>query len=155
MVASSTAPSNDLKAPVLNSWKEIAKYLGRGVRTVQRYERELQLPVRRVGGRSRKSVVALSHDLDTWLKHATMQTLQGPFPPIPNNDHSTAAFIAQSCELRLQCARLRAEHASAIAALAQNLTQMVQRISLHPHNGRDGDRWDDSNEAVSTMQKAS
>ncbi len=31
---------------VLNSWKEIACYLGRGVRTVQRYERDLGLPVR-------------------------------------------------------------------------------------------------------------
>lgn len=33
----------------LNSWKEIATFLGRGVRTVQRWERELQLPVHRIG----------------------------------------------------------------------------------------------------------
>ena len=30
---------------VLNGWKEIANYLGKGVRTVQRYEREFGLPV--------------------------------------------------------------------------------------------------------------
>ena len=34
------------RPPVLNSWKEIASYLGRGVRTVQRYERDFRLPIR-------------------------------------------------------------------------------------------------------------
>jgi len=32
---------------ILSGWKEIACHLGRGVRTVQRYERELGLPIRR------------------------------------------------------------------------------------------------------------
>ena len=35
---------------VLNSWKEIASYLGRSVRTVQRWEREFGLPVHRPAG---------------------------------------------------------------------------------------------------------
>ena len=34
---------------LLNSWKEIAAYMGRGVRTLQRWERDLALPVRRLG----------------------------------------------------------------------------------------------------------
>jgi len=58
---------------VLNSWKEIATYLGRGVRTVQRYEREHQLPVRRTGHKSRSSVLALSKDLDDWLRRTRLQ----------------------------------------------------------------------------------
>ena len=33
---------------ILSGWKEIANHLGKGVRTVQRYELELALPVRRV-----------------------------------------------------------------------------------------------------------
>ena len=33
----------------LNGWKEIAGFLGKGVRTVQRWERELGLPVHRLG----------------------------------------------------------------------------------------------------------
>lgn len=32
---------------ILSGWKEIANYLRKGVRTVQRYERELGLPIRR------------------------------------------------------------------------------------------------------------
>jgi hypothetical protein len=34
--------------PRLDSWKEIASYLGRGVRTVQRWECEEGLPVHRL-----------------------------------------------------------------------------------------------------------
>jgi phage terminase Nu1 subunit (DNA packaging protein) len=52
---------------ILNSWKEIAGYLGRGLRTAQRWERELGLPVRRPRGRSRTAVFALRKELDIWL----------------------------------------------------------------------------------------
>jgi len=46
---------------VLNSWKEIAAYVGRGVRTVQRWERELGFPVRHPLG-SRRTVMALREE---------------------------------------------------------------------------------------------
>ncbi|HJT72093.1 MAG TPA: hypothetical protein VJ731_17980 [Terriglobales bacterium] len=52
---------------VLNSWKEIAAYLDRGVRTVQRWERELHLPVHRIGKGSRSPVYALVAELKFWL----------------------------------------------------------------------------------------
>ena len=53
---------------VLSSWKDIARYLGKGVRTVQRWERHLGLPVRRPIGASQKSAVVLYRgDVDTWL----------------------------------------------------------------------------------------
>jgi CheY-like chemotaxis protein len=55
------------KPRILNSWKEIAQYLGRGVRTVQRWELELQLPVRRPRGKSRSAVMALASELDEWV----------------------------------------------------------------------------------------
>jgi len=60
---------------ILNSWKEIASYLGRGVRTVQRYERENQLPVRRMQ-KSHGSVFALSKDVDTWLDRTRLHSLE-------------------------------------------------------------------------------
>lgn len=55
---------------ILHSWKEIASYLGLGVRTVQRYERQLGLPVRRPSTRSRTSVVAFADELEAWLRQA-------------------------------------------------------------------------------------
>ena len=60
---------------VLNSWKEIAAYLGRGVRTVQRWERELNLPVRRPRGKDRSAVIALKPDIDQWLHRVPQRAL--------------------------------------------------------------------------------
>ncbi len=48
----------------LESWKEIAAYLGRSVRTVQRWEARAGLPVYRLDGVG--TVYANDHELDTW-----------------------------------------------------------------------------------------
>ncbi|MEW5983683.1 MAG: helix-turn-helix domain-containing protein [Acidobacteriota bacterium] len=56
----------------LSGWKEIAQYLGRGTRTAQRWEKEHELPVRRLparGGRS-ESVFAFVGEVDEWLEGA-------------------------------------------------------------------------------------
>jgi len=55
------------QATILMSWKEIASYLGKGVRTVQRWEYELDLPVRRPDKSAKGVVCALSEELDCWL----------------------------------------------------------------------------------------
>ena len=60
---------------ILSGWKEIARYLGRGVRTVQRYEHELGLPTRRISGHRSGSVLATKSDLDSWVNsRPTMQS---------------------------------------------------------------------------------
>ena len=51
----------------LCGWKEIANYLGKGVRTVQRYERELGFPVRRPAGKSHAGVIATRGEVDAWV----------------------------------------------------------------------------------------
>ncbi len=50
----------------LGSWKEIAAYLGREVRTVQRWEKTDGLPVHRLHHSKRGSVYALPLELDRW-----------------------------------------------------------------------------------------
>jgi Tol biopolymer transport system component len=50
----------------LDSWKEIATYLGRGVRTVQRWEREEGLPVHRLAHEKRGNVYARREELAAW-----------------------------------------------------------------------------------------
>ncbi len=52
---------------VLGSWKEIAFYFGKGVRTVQRWEREFGLPVKRPRQRAKGVVYADPEELDRWL----------------------------------------------------------------------------------------
>jgi hypothetical protein len=61
-----------------NSWKEIACYLGRGVRTVQRWEHELSLPVHRFDNNERGPVFAFKGELDTWLRRQAGQPMWGP-----------------------------------------------------------------------------
>jgi len=50
----------------LESWKEIAAYLKRGVRTVKRWENSEGLPVHRHMHKSRSSVYAYPSELDAW-----------------------------------------------------------------------------------------
>jgi hypothetical protein len=50
----------------LDSWKEIAAYLDRGPRTVQRWEREEGLPVHRLQHDKLGSVYAYRSELDAW-----------------------------------------------------------------------------------------
>jgi hypothetical protein len=50
----------------LDSWKQIAAYLKRGVRTVRRWEREEGLPVHRQIHRVLGSVYAFRSEIDAW-----------------------------------------------------------------------------------------
>jgi len=62
---------------VLNSWKAIAANVGRGVRIVQRWERELGLPVRRPLG-SRRTVMALREEIDAWISRRPLGAIKPP-----------------------------------------------------------------------------
>src|SRR5437762_6775919 len=50
----------------LESWKEIAAFLGRGVTTVQRWEAEEGLPVHRLPHAKKGSVFASKRELESW-----------------------------------------------------------------------------------------
>jgi len=51
----------------LDSWKEIAEYLGRDVRTVIRWEKEKALPVHRIPGGKRQAVFAYTGEIQGWM----------------------------------------------------------------------------------------
>lgn len=54
---------------MMTSWREIAQYLGKSVRTVQRWEAEFGLPVRRHGDTLAKGfVVAIPTEIDAWIQ---------------------------------------------------------------------------------------
>jgi hypothetical protein len=69
-MAASLAPH---QPELLTSWKEIASYLGKGVRTVQRWEQQFGLPVRRPNEKSKGIVRATSKELDAWLANQWSQ----------------------------------------------------------------------------------
>lgn len=72
----SGAPSSSDR---LDSWKEIAQYLRRDVRTVQRWEETAGLPVhRRVqNGQKRGPVFAFRSELDAWFRSSTQAAAVG------------------------------------------------------------------------------
>jgi hypothetical protein len=79
----------------LDSWKEIAAYLGRDVRTVIRWEKERGLPVQRdTSGTGRPTVFADVETLERWLMgHAEGMTRPDGQPDLPGSaTRSTAAF---------------------------------------------------------------
>jgi CheY-like chemotaxis protein len=91
---------------VLSSWKEIAAYLGRSVRTVQRMEVELGLPVRRPKGHARSSVMAIPQELDAWLKSFSPQRTDAflslsPAPLPTRRDSSTRVLVVDDKEITL------------------------------------------------------
>ena len=56
-------------AQVLSCWKDIARYVGKGVRTVQRWEDEMGFPIRRAGGNDHKApVFAIPEEIDAWIR---------------------------------------------------------------------------------------
>jgi hypothetical protein len=139
MAASSATSSPSPKAPVLNSWKEIATYLGRGVRTVQRYERDFHLPVRRVGGKSRKAVVALPGDIDDWLRSAPVGELRGlPGLRAAQMVSTVRQAVLQGAGLRQQCRDLRAANNEILRSLVVNLNELIQKIQISSSLKNDG-----------------
>jgi len=61
-------PVNGQAKEVLDSWKEISFFLNRGVRTVQRWEREEGFPVRRHNHNKRGTVFALTSEIEHWMQ---------------------------------------------------------------------------------------
>lgn len=82
MAACLRCPSCGASVPVvsqpLHSWKEIAGFVGRGVRTVQRWERDLGLPVHRPQGKDHSAVLAFPEEISRWL-HRTPQRSSDDF----------------------------------------------------------------------------
>jgi len=72
----------------LDSWKEIASFLGRGIRTVQRWERQEGLPVHRLPHAQRGSVFAHANELRAWWERRQINA--GPAPQTPLRTDSEA-----------------------------------------------------------------
>ena len=71
----------------LDSWKQIAEYLGRDVTTVQRWEKREGMPVHRHVHDKIGSVYAFRADLNTWMRGRNLRGAAG-------NEDDTAAMEA-------------------------------------------------------------
>jgi hypothetical protein len=91
---------------ILSGWKEIADYLGKGARTVQRYEREMGLPIHRPAGTS--SPVAIKAQLDDWVIKSPNRADLIPKPRALNTRTNSlrANFLQIDCEIALTFASI-------------------------------------------------
>lgn len=81
---------------VIDSWKGIAAYLNRDVRTVMRWERTRGLPVHRLPGGPKSAVYATKPELDLWRKSREIrQAAPGRQPLTPSlSEPSIAPSVA-------------------------------------------------------------
>lgn len=82
----------------LDSWKAIAAYLDRQVRTVQRWEKEEGLPVHRLPHKKQGSVYAYKSELDAWRQRSlavveASLTVAEPASPTPDDPFAPSPHV--------------------------------------------------------------
>ena len=92
----------------LESWKEIAAYLDRSVRTVRRWEGDERLPVHRHRHAKGSTVFAHSHELDQWRRGRVAERSQPPAtaseplpPPLATGNAHALRLVAVTAGLAL------------------------------------------------------
>jgi hypothetical protein len=81
----------------LQTWKEIATELNCGIRTAQRWERRLGLPVRRIGRGPRGRVVAFQDELQCWLRNNAKATTKVGLASIIDSLTRASSSAKQIC----------------------------------------------------------
>ena len=120
---------------MLNSWKEISSYLGRGVRTVQRWERELGLPIHRIGKGKRSPVYATIAELNFWISTSDAARVHQPHPtPLQRTPKNGGAIenshrlLASLHELARNMAEVSVRQRHQAELLQARLIQMRSRM---------------------------
>lgn len=87
----SSAPPDNAPDNRLDSWKEIAAYVNRDVKTVQRWEKREAMPVHRHIHDKMGSVYAFRTELDAWARSRNLGVTEpGPEPPVAPTPAGTA-----------------------------------------------------------------
>ena len=94
---------------MLSSWKEIAHFFGKGVRTVQRWEKTLDLPIHRPPGAPSNVVLARTSDLEEWM----------------HGGHANRAAVENDEDVSSSAAMI-----DALAALEREVTLLAQKTGL-------------------------
>jgi TolB-like protein/tetratricopeptide (TPR) repeat protein len=114
----------------LESWKEIATYLGRDVTTVRRWERREGLPVHRILHRALGSVYAYTAELDAWRdKRGCAKTSDAP------DAHSVSEVVRPGAR-----GRRVASLAVLVLTLAVGLVWIVHERTIAPATAAGGIR---------------
>ena len=88
--------------PHLTSWKDIARYVGKGVRTVQRWEQSWNFPVRRPAHRARGTVLAFTDEIDSWMRSQFAPSEAGSECEVERLRAEVKRLLAENQQLRNQ-----------------------------------------------------
>ncbi len=110
------------------SWKEIAAYLGKGVRTVQRWEIQFGLPVQRPNAKSKGIVRASREDLDHWISNRWSVRSAGTESktPMPPNRVPVRSGLKYSRDLQESNRRLLEQVVASVSALSIRCRQLAR-----------------------------
>lgn len=112
------------KCPVANgilyTWKQISDYSGRGVRTLQRWERDFGFPVHRPDQRHKSAVVTTRREVDEWFRTRPLKDSHGTV-----KKRNPQAIPKRARELTESAHRLEVE----AKRLHNSSIQMNQRVS--------------------------
>jgi len=148
----------DKKSEIIKSWKDIASYLGVGIRTAQRWTHDRGLPVKQPGASRRTAVLAISDEIDRWLVETSIRR-----PNRAVEEPELAASIATSLlwsrssrprqperevEVLLELVRLMAgnDQSTALSTIATNALSLCKAESagfslLETKDGKEIFRW--------------
>jgi hypothetical protein len=109
---------------ILNGWKEISSYINRSVRTVQRWEARLGLPVYRPALKDRSAVMAFSDELDRWISRASPDI--GEEDAVLNGSEGNDAVLLQVLDNVSAMVLDTAELSSQVRLLQEQLRQPLE-----------------------------
>ena len=124
---STSEPEPSRREDRLDSWKEIATYLSRSVRTLHRWEKDEGLPVHRHQHKDLGSVFAYKSELDAWvsarspdptLRAQNDQTASAPRSHLTVALTLTAAVLAIGVISYFVASRFRSDRTQANTAVA-------------------------------------
>lgn len=116
-------PADTQRLEILNGWKEIANYLGKSIRSVQRYELQWGLPVRHPSKKG--SVMARKLELDDWIAASPMRGALRLSRPAVDNASALQEFhghVEELHRLRQEAAELRGELRSSLDVLRASIS---------------------------------
>lgn len=120
----------------LSSWKEIAAYLGKGVRTVQRWEQQFGLPVRRPNAKSHV-IFAIPTELDAWIKSHQHAPNNHPVKAIATNQKQITQQHRLLQRLKTSYTRLE-KNQQVLRRSVDRLLSTFQTRARSPRSGKAG-----------------
>lgn len=80
----------------LESWKQIAEFIGRDERTAMRWAKELGMPIQRIGASKRSRIYASRRDISAWLanqRNETKPVVPAESQPVPSGRHRSRTWV--------------------------------------------------------------